>query len=384
MIDKLLELQSQTSSTPEVVAPMTPQKKLDFCLPVVNTPGSSAFIKSLVQSARKTGLNCSPVRIPFALSPMAIKLQEKKINFSPVKGNYSKEPSQPIKEAFMTSEDTEGSEAVCDKLDDDDDDVKDYVQDIQLELKRPLELAEEVNEESDHVDKKQKIQQDFNHPLDEDDYLAKPAEYSYVNDVVEDNELTIADNRESNFSSFTSNNILADFESNNNDIKEFSPNTSSSVDSSHLTSSSTIFPPSNFSIDLLKNLKDPELASPELFSVIDSRPSRGLYQDDCNTLTNNSLVNNMNSRSTISKSASDSSSSSKSSNNPLLPSGILKLLEKKRQEKEQQKQQQQQTAATSTTTELNGNKKKFDLKESLKRALPYKPHIGTVKPKKDF
>lgn len=349
----------------EMAPPMTPQKKLDYCLPVVNTPGSSALIKSIVQSARKTGLNSSPVRIPFALSPMAIKLQEKRINFSPVKMPAAKEPSQPIKEAFM--DDFEGEE----------EEEKDYILDIQRELKRPHESASESDfeEEDGHLDKKEKL---------ESTDITQTSESAHNFNLVHAHDIN---NESANFAS--SDNETASFNTTTLNINiDHSNNGSSSLSSSSASISqftATTFPPSNFSTDLLKNLKDPELSSPELFAAIDGRTSRSLYQDTDKTSASatgtGSTSNNSTTSFTMSKSASDSSSKS---SNSLLPSGIIKLLEKKRLEKQQKEKESDYSSHNETHTanahsHSHNNKKKFDLKESLKRTLPYKPHIGNVK-----
>ena len=386
MIDKLLELRSglssdllQFESTPSLnsneptiqrKAPMTPQKKLDMCLPIVNTPGSSALIKSIVQSARKTGLNSSPIRIPFAMSPMAARLQNARIGqiqFSPIKSALvAKEPSLPIKEAFLSNFEGESDED-CER--ENESITVDYVQEAEARNEDELVLLLpfnnkrtheiEIEEDEEHQSKREK--------LDETDF--KAGIDSIQNPLVEE----------------------LDHSSNSNN--SFLSNTSSPI-----TTDISAFPISSFSSDLLTNLMDPELTSPELNSAIDSRVSRSENQDQRGIISvggsgeidGNDGYYTANPQ-VISKSSSTSSANSNSSgSHPLLPSGIIKLLEKKRLEKAHQVSDQPQSQPQSTSTSISSSssskdhltsKKKFDLKESLKRSLPYKPHIGSMNPK---
>lgn len=345
--------------------PMTPQKNFHLPLPIVGTPNTSALIKSIVQSAKKTELNSSPVRVPFALSPMALKFAETKLNFSPMK---AKEPSLVIKEAFLYN-DNNNEEDIS----------------LPFDNKRPHEELEreEKEQEEAHLNKREKLEQDSeaneqeNHDHEQeikdnsdhdDENLDKINSEKHVEEV--DMNEYINNSYEMESTNFTTSATISDIAS----LDSLPPLNSSNSSAAPLISSSSVFPPTNFSTDLLRNLKDPEFTSPDLSSAPDCRVSRSEVQDKYRS--NGVETEDNKSEGRLSKS---SSSGSSTKNHPLLPSGIVKLLENKRQEKEQQ---QQTTAySSSTTSTVKYDKKKFDLKESLKRPLNYKPHIGSI-PKK--
>jgi hypothetical protein len=349
--------------------PMTPQKHFNLpMMPMVGTSSSSALIKSIVQSAKKTELNSSPVRVPFALSPMALKFPETKLNFSPLK---AKDPSLVIKEAFLYNNDTE--------------------EDISLPFdnKRPHEESEdeefahnqEHEQDGAHLNKREKIEQDAEEKGVENglDLVEGNNKIEKEDDVCEEVDMNEYINNTYEMESQTSHNNYTSSATADDNISSLD-----SLPPLH-SSSSNVFPPTNFSTDLLRNLKDPEFASPELSSAPDCRVSRSEVQDkyknevDTDDKSLNELIND--STPSINRSLSKSSSSGSSTkNNPLLPSGIVKLLEKKRQERDQHPQSTSSTSTTSTAGKEG--KKKFDLKESLKRPLNYKPHIGSI-PKKD-
>lgn len=342
---------------------MTPQKKLEMCLPIVNTPGSPAMIKSILQSARKTGLNSSPIRIPFAMSPMAARLQAAHVSqfqLSPIKSVMAKEPSLPIKEAFLSNEDRVVDYNYILNFETAEGEQEEQMICLPFSNKRSHEDDDEIVDE--HEDKRERLE---GTEIDE----------TYEGtEIDETNEAKIGEINESDSSAPDNHDEKHDIHSVPNTLPLFDHSVSDdSLFSSTSTHNSNPTAPSaspSFSTDLLINLRDPELASPELTSAPDTRVSRSENQDQRigGTFTANPLI--------ISKS---SSSSSSTGSNPLLPSGIIKLLEKKRQEKEQHHNQSADSPNVTHSTSTTAMKKKFDLKESLKRSLPYKPHIGSMK-----
>ena len=290
--------------------PQTPKKQIQqqhqqIDLQETLTALQRTPLHSIVASARKTGLAASPVRVPFALSPMALK---GRVSGTPGSAVVAKEPSQAIKDAFLS-------------------DVAAGVDDEfpQLTNKRTCESSDEDVEMSPSK-KKQKA---------------------------ESNEMEI-----------------------------------------------DRLPVSTFD-DLLKDGRDPIMQSP---SMIDDSISRGRevedhgnymqndhVNEDIRSIENGSVNHSHDSMTTesfesmpstipshnsasFSKSTSFSkSSTSSTSSNPLLPSGIVKLLEKKRQEST--------TVAHHAPSKPTVQKKKFDLQESLKRPLSYKPHTGPLNKK---
>ena len=346
--------------------PMTPQK-INFHLPIVETPNTSALIKSIVQSAKKTGLNSSPVRVPFALSPMAFKFMETKLNFSPIK---AKEPSQVIKEAFLnhveqSDEDISlpfdnkrpHEELECEEQEDG---LEEEQEELHANKRERLEQAEQTEQEEQEEQEQEDIYHDNK---DESEHKQGELDMNeYINNSYEMES-------ETNHHSYTDITNITDSLSSLDSLPSL--NSSSAPLFPSALASTSAFPSTNFSTDLLRNLKDPEFASPELSSGPDCRVSRSAGQDKY-AVESISMVNR-----SLSKS---SSSGSSTKNHHLLPSGIVKLLEKKRQEKEQH--QQSTSSFSSATATGKEGKKKFDLKESLKRPLNYKPHIGSI-PKKD-
>lgn len=355
----------------ELIAPMTPKKKLDACLPIVNTPTSTAVIRSIVQSARKTGLHSSPIRVPFALSPMAKSLAHIKHNMntsngalplSPIKFS-AKSPSQPIKEAFLS----------FDELGDDQ--VQLNAEDLfclPFNNKRAHESDTERNifdESADLIDCGSPIS---SHQNKKEKLDLQPEEHK---NEAQTEKFEYSDEKQAEYDAPSNT-----FDIHNNDQES---NASSSSDS-FIDNSNSLdhLPPSSFSTDLLNNSKDPELKSPELLSAIDTTRSKSETQDSHNR--DNAQSSSL--KKSRSNSSSTSSSSASTSTHPLLPSGIIKLLEKKRLEREKLSSKDHQTSTdssiTSTTSLPATNKKKFDLKESLKRPLNYKPHLGSNFPPK--
>lgn len=356
---------------------MTPQKS-HFHLPlIIETPNTSALIKSIVQSAKKTGLNSSPVRVPFALSPMAFKFAETKLNFSPMK---AKEPSQVIKEAFLHHVEI-GDEEISLPFDN-----KRPHEELELGFEEKENDLEEEQEGELHMNKREKLEQGeqeyiYHDNKDESEHKHKQKEVDMNEYINNSHEMK----SETSYHSYTDiTNITESVSSSFDSLPSPSPSLNSSSTPLVPSASRSInaLPPTNFSTDLLRNLKDPEFSSPELSSAPDYRVSRSEGHDKHAT-ESTYKVNGVLSKSSCfgsssSTSTSTSTSTSSSTNNhPLLPSGIVKLLEKKRLEKEQQ----QQFTSSVTATGKEG-KKKFDLKESLKRPLNYKPHIGSI-PKRD-
>lgn len=251
--------------------PVTAQEAL---APIVRTPAST--LKSIVESARKTGLHASPVRVLFAQSPLArpaavshVTGDEEIVKPSPLV--VAKEPSAPIKAAFITR-----------LVRDADDETVEDAEAVSLSKETESVWGQEQEWDAE--------------PTQEPD--AKRARHD------------------------TAINALVPPSDNQDDADEtdFNPLPSFTLSISHE------FP--NQDNDGRKDGREPQTKATTVTSLT----------------------------------------------NPLLPSGIVKLLEKKRLEREQHHQIQSRPSSASASVSVG---KKFDLQESLKRPLPYKPHVGS-------
>lgn len=341
----------------------------DLINPLMNTPTTTATIKSILQSARKTALNSSPIRVPFALSPMAHK-HHPQHSFSTADTIddirrcpliVAKDPSLHIKEAFLSNSSNNSNSSSATELDQ-------FLSPLPTN-KRFLENEDEEEHDEEITIKDQQQQEEEALPHHKREKLEETADEMYTSVTDVNNAVDEDFNATSNTVDFIMNiNDTHDHSYNNSTENDNNINTHETINNesfastdgeskNSLTSPSSLFT-LNYS-ELLANPKDPELKSPELLSNIDRSISRSENQDRSTPLHNNSL----------------------------LPSGIIKLLERKRQERRAEQNQLQQLHQHSQPHDIKSNsipnRKKFDLQESLKKPLPYKPHLGSLKPKSD-
>ena len=280
-------------------------------------------IRSIVESARKTGISASPMRIPFALSPMA-RASNNNNNTPNTLNLHAKEPSMAIKEAFSECKSKRPFE---------EDGPNESLQEMSLqEPSTPTRSSRKSSrtETESFVNQNSTFNDFFVDPKDPqlgspsipDAQISRGGLHEMVNGenemVIERNEMAIEEANQS-------------FEV---------------VDEMDCSKSEP------FEKEAFEIAKEVELP---------------------NDAPNKSFESNFSSKSSSHHSIPFKSNASAASTNPLLPSGIVKLLEKKRQE------------TTATTTHSKPNvippKKKFDLQESLKRSLNYKPHTGPLNKK---
>lgn len=270
-------------------------------------------LKSIIQSAKKTGLPASPMRVPFALSPL--------IN----KNKAAVTPSQPIRDAFL-----EFPELTNKRVHESEDSGSSEPEDVIMGSPSPRKQVRSVNDSSVHATVV--AEHDFA------DLLSDPK------DPLQRSPAALLDCQTSKGELYESVFEMGDERANevmedNQDEMMNDKREDEVMQSNHEVS----------------NNQNESLRFPQTFS-------------------NDSIDNHHQpTQSSSSHSHSQSKSfSSSTSSNPLLPSGIVKLLEKKRQEPSSHHHQSQQQKPP---------KKKFDLQESLKRPLPYKPHTGPLQKK---
>lgn len=404
--------------------------------PVPQTPSKSAMketlealqrtpLRSIVASARKTGLPASPGRVPFALSPIARRGVMMGLGTS--SSVQAKEPSQAIKEAFLSDHvggDEDVETVICSS------DRNPAELDFpQLTNKRQFEgaTAAAASEDSDEdvemsptkkkvarmdvltavtpittntstfsellVDQRDPVMQsptmiDGSISLGREEIIPSCAEERENEETCKDYEMqdgTVHESESLNSSigsqaAVTFNHCSTDSMSSDEPIHQSIPSFSHSSTCLEISNSQS---QSQFEF---QSQSQSEFQS-QVLSQSQSQ-SQVLSQSEFQSQSQSQVLSQSHSQSQSqsqlkSRSLSSSSSTSSTHSHPLLPSGIIKLLEKKRQEQavnshqHDHRQQQQQQHSTKSASQ----KKKFDLQESLKRPLPYKPYTGPLSKK---